>query len=118
MAMVHYLYVGHFVPEDGYVRFQGHEPTVARPINMQSVAALLSRYLGEAVGLEDIPARWGMSILPSRIVCDLIHSPAEALRFAADYAEQEGALLLDQGAFSLLTPEQVRQSATVNSGQA
>ena len=32
MALVHYLYIGHFIPEQGYVRFQDHKPAVTRPL--------------------------------------------------------------------------------------
>jgi hypothetical protein len=113
MALVHYLYIGHFIPEQGYVRFQGHKPAVMRPINKPTVDGLLKKYLGESANLDALPEQWAMSILPDYVVCDRLASPAAALSFAADYASQEGATILDMGAFSLMTPEQLRQSATV-----
>ncbi len=113
MALVHYLYIGHFIPEEGYVRFQDHKPAVTRPIDMQTVTKLLKSYLGPTANVKELPDRWAMSILPDYIVCNYLGSPAEALRFVADYAQQEGATILDMGSFSLLTPEQLRQSATV-----
>jgi hypothetical protein len=111
MALVHYLYVGHFIPEQGYVRFQGHKPAVTRPVDRTTVTALLKHYLGETATPDELPDRWAMSILPEYIVCVLLGSPAEALRFAADYAERTGAILLNLGSFSLMTPAQVRESA-------
>jgi hypothetical protein len=113
MALVHYLYIGHFIPEEGYVRFQGHKPVVTCPINMPTVARLLKNYLGDSANPEALPDHWAMSILPDYIVCDHLGSPAAALRFAADYAQQEGATIIDMGSFSLMTPEQLRQSAAV-----
>ncbi len=113
MALVHYLYVGHFIPEQGYVRFQGHKPAVTRPIDRTTVTALLKQYLEESARPDKLPAIWGMSILPDYIVCDLLGSPAEALRFVAEYAEQTGAILLNVGSFSLMTPAQVRESAII-----
>ena len=113
MALIHYLYIGHFIPEEGYIRFLDNKPAVTRPIDMSRLTVLLRNYLGANVTPDDLPATWAMSILPEYIVCNYYGSPIEALRFVADYAQQEGAMILDQGSFTLLTPDQVRQSATV-----
>lgn len=113
MSLVHHLYVGHFIPEEGYVRFQGHKPAVTRCIDRALAGALVKKYLGEGVDLKELSTLWAMSILPDYIVCDYLDSPAEALRFAADYAEQTGAILLNLGTFSSLTPTQVREAAAV-----
>ena len=113
MALVHYLYIGHFIPEQGYVRFQDHKPAVTRPINLSTVTRLLRSSLGDSANPKELPDRWGMSIFPDYIVCDHLGSPPEALRFAADYAQQEEATIIDQGSFSLITPDQLRQSAAV-----
>jgi hypothetical protein len=110
------LYVGHFVPDDGLVRFQDHRPFATRPINVEKVARLLKNYLGEAASPDNLPEGWGMSILPEYIIC-YVNSPRPALEFAAEYAEREGATILDLGSFSLLTSEQLRQSATLNPGR-
>jgi hypothetical protein len=118
MSLVHHLYIGHFIPEQGYVRFQGHEPAVTRPVDRTTVTALLKHYLGESATPGELPDLWAMSILSDYIVCDLLGSPAEALRFAADYAEQTGAVLFNQGSFSLLTPAQLRQEATIRTTSA
>lgn len=113
MALVHYLYIGHFIPEQGYVRFQDHKPAVARPLEMPAVLRLLRKHLGDSANPEQLPDDWAMSILPEYIVCNYYGSAASALRFAADYAQQEGATILDVGSFSLMTPEQLRQSITL-----
>lgn len=113
MALVHYLYIGHFVPEKGYVRFQGHKPVVTRPIDPAMAATLLKKYLGDIPTPQELSDLWAMSILPDYMVCDFLGSPAETLRFAADYAEQTGATILNLGAFSPMTPAQVRESASV-----
>jgi hypothetical protein len=118
MALVHHLYVGHFIPEQGYVRFEGHKPAVARPIDMLTVRALLKSYLGDTIPANEAPSAWAMSILPDYIICDHFGSPAEALRYCADYAERSGAVMLDLGSFSLLTPAQVRKSAAVRTASA
>ena len=113
MSLVHYLYVGHFIPEKGYIRFQGHNPAIARCIDRATATVLLKKYLGDRADLNALPNLWGTTILPDSIVCAYLGSPAEALRFAADYAEQTGAILLNFGSFSLLTPTQVREYAIV-----
>jgi|SRR5581483_5745673 len=111
MALVHYLYVGHFIPEQGYVRFEDHQPVVSRPINRPAAVKLLRNYLGDAANPDQLPEHWAMSIMPDYVVCDHLGSPPAALQFAADYAQQEGATIIDMGSFSLMTPEQLRQSA-------
>ncbi len=116
MALVHHLYTGHFVPEQGYVRFQGHQPVVTRPINMATVGRLLKSYLGGSATPDALPEQWAMSILPDYIVCDR-NAPPEALRFVADYAQQQGATLLDLGSFSLVAPEQLRESGVERHAQ-
>lgn len=113
MALVHYLYIGHFIPEQEYVRFQDHKPAVTRPLDMPTVLRLLRKYLGDRANCEELPDDWAMSILPEYIVCNHYGSAAPALQFAADYAQQEGATILDLGSFSLMTPEQLRQSVAL-----
>jgi hypothetical protein len=113
MALVHYLYIGHFIPEQGFVRFQDHKPAVTRPINMPTVVRLLRNYLGNTANPDELPDDWAISILPNYIVCDYLGSPPAALRFAADYAQQERGTIIDMGSFALMTPEQLRQSAGV-----
>ena len=110
MALIHYLYIGHFIPEQGFVRFQDHKPAVTRPIEMPTVVRLLRKYLGDSANPEELPDDWAMSILPDYIVCDHLGSSAKALQLVAEYAQQEGATILDQGSFSLMTPEELRQS--------
>src|ERR1700681_1289573 len=98
MALVHYLYVGHFVPEEGFVRcFEGCQLFAARPVNMATVTLLLRKSLGPAATPADIPKEWGMSIMPDHIVCYPYGSPRVALDFAADYAEHEKATIVDMG---------------------
>jgi hypothetical protein len=111
MALVHYLYVGHFIPEGGLVRYREHRPCTTRPLNTELVTGLLRKYLGDQAAPETLPEEWGMSIFPDYIVC-YVWSPRAALQFAADYADQEGATIVDMGSFSLMTPAQLRQSAT------
>src|SRR5271154_3157959 len=47
MALVHYLYVGHFIPEGGLVRSQDHRLCTTRPLNGELVTRLLRKYLGD-----------------------------------------------------------------------
>jgi hypothetical protein len=113
MALVHYLYIGHFIPEEGFVRIQDHRLVAARPLNMEVVDTLLRKYLGEKASTETLAEEWGMSIFPDYIVC-YAWSPRPALEFAADYAEQQGATIVNMGSFLLMTPEQLRQAAAFN----
>ncbi|HEV3444360.1 MAG TPA: hypothetical protein VG099_06940 [Gemmataceae bacterium] len=116
MALIHYLYIGHFIPEGGLVRFQDHRPVATRPINLETVSRLLNKWLGETPSPEKLAKEWGMSIFPDYIVCHY-SGPPLALEIAAEYAECEGAIILDLGSFSLLTPEELRQSAALNRTQ-
>ncbi|MGH7225090.1 MAG: hypothetical protein ACRELF_17855 [Gemmataceae bacterium] len=113
MALIPYLYIGHFIAERSYVRFQDHKPAVTRPLEMPTVLRLLRKYLGDSANPEELPDDWAMSILLEDIVCNHYGSAAPALRLAADYAQQEGATILDLGSFSLMTPEQLRQSVAL-----
>ena len=70
MALIHYLYIGHFIPDQGYVRFQDYTPAVSRPINMPAVVGLLRNYLGDTSAPAELPDHWAMSILPDYIVCN------------------------------------------------
>lgn len=110
MALVHYLYIGHFIPDQGYVLFRNHKPVVTGPVNRLTAVRLLKNSLGDAANLDQLSDDWAMSILPEYIVCDQLGSPPAALRFAADYAQQEGATIVDMGSFCLLSPEQLRLS--------
>ena len=58
MALVHYLYIGHFIPEEGFVRIQDHRLVAAQPLNMEMVDMLLSKYLGHRPSSETL-ARMG-----------------------------------------------------------
>jgi hypothetical protein len=102
MALAHLLYAGHFVPEGDYVRFDGHAPVVSRPINTDTVRELVAKHAGEGASLDEL------QVLPDYLVCGF-GSPTPALLVVAEYAEREGATLLDLGSFRVLTPEQVRQ---------
>lgn len=113
MAMIHYLYIGHFIPEEGFARFKDNQPIAAHPINKVAAAGLLMKYLGNAASLEAIPEEWAMSVLTDYLVC-VLGSPSPALEFAAEYAEHEGAMIVDMGSFSLMTPDQLRQWAGLN----
>ena len=103
MALVHYLYVGHFVPEMGYVKCNGHSFVTERPIDTEAVAALLKNK-------DAFPAEWGMSLLENYIVCDYYGAPPDALQFVADYAEQQGATIVDLGSFTLVAPARLRET--------
>ena len=108
MAMIHYLYVGHFIRQDGFVRFDNGQIVTMCPIDLRNVNRLLKNYVGEGATLESLPMAWGMSIEPNYIVC-FASSPHCALEFAADYAADTGAIIVDMGGFKLMTPEQLRQ---------
>jgi len=117
MALVHYLYVGHFIPEEGFVRIKDHRIVARRPLNVEVVAKLLRKYPGDTASPEALPEEWGMSVLPDYLVC-YVWSPRDALEFAADYAEQEGAIIVNMGSFLLMTPDQLRQWAAFSAASA
>ncbi len=70
MALIHYLYIGHFIPEEGYIRFQNYKPAVTRPLDISKLTLLLRNYLGANVTPDDLPEAWVMSILPEYLICD------------------------------------------------
>jgi hypothetical protein len=110
----HYLYVGDFFPEHGLVRFFDHQPVAAKPINTRLLESLIEKYFGALYSLARLPEEFGMSLTQDFIICDFYGAPREVLFLLADYAQQEGAIILDQGAHNLLLPSQLVESAAMN----
>jgi hypothetical protein len=110
MAMVHFLYVGHFVPDDGFVRFQQMRPVVGRPLDPAMLSNLLRQYLGSD-SVDAIPADWEMSVSPEYIVCNRYGACSRALQFVAEYARRELASIVDLGSFTLISPEELSAEA-------
>jgi hypothetical protein len=118
MALIHYLYVGHFVPDDSFVRFQEMRPVAERPINMATVHMLIRRYTGSDVPLESLPEEWAMTIGTDYIVCNRNGSSLAALGLAADYAMLERAYIVDLGCYQLVDPKQLKDEVAVGQGLA
>ncbi|MBM4071320.1 MAG: hypothetical protein FJ271_20635 [Planctomycetes bacterium] len=110
MAMIHHLYIGHFII--GHFHKE-NELATSRPIDKEITLRLLRKQLGESADPDKLPSAWTMSIEPNLIVCDYFGAAPEALDFAADYAECTEAIMFDAGCYSRQTPEQVRQQAVL-----
>jgi hypothetical protein len=110
MALIHYLCIGHFVPDDGFVRYEQMRPVCDRPLDLAALSDLLGRYLGSG-SLDAIPAEWRMSVTPEYILCDRYGACSRALRFVAEYARREQATIVDLGSFTLVSPDDVTAEA-------
>jgi hypothetical protein len=73
----------------------------------------MEKHLGTAISAVNVADRTVVSITPRWIVCGT-GARHQVLEFGAAYAEQQGAIILDQGRFTLMTPDQLRQSASLN----
>ena len=105
---MHFLMVGHFVPEDGYVRFQGFSPETTRPLDRNLLLRICQKY-GDIADLSVLPDEWHMTIQDGRITCDLLASSVAEMAVAADYAEQAGAVIVNLGQFSTMTVPELRR---------
>ena len=110
MAMIHYLYVGHFIPDDGFVRFEQMRPVAGRPLNTAALSDLLCQYIGNG-NVDAIPTDWELSVTPGYIVCNRYGACSRALQFVADYAGREQASIVDLGSFTLVSPEELTAEA-------
>lgn len=110
MAMIHYLYVGHFIPDDGFVRFEQMRPVAGQPLDRAAMSDLLRQFLGSG-SVDAIPANWEISITPEYLVCNRYGACSRALQFVADYARRERASIVDLGSFTLVDPEELTAEA-------
>jgi hypothetical protein len=115
MALIHYLYVGHFVPHDGFIRFHEGRPECEKPLDMVVLSELLQKHFGEGAKFNNISPEWGMSITLEYIVCNRDGSN-QVLDLIADYAKLQAAQIVDMGSFMLLNPEDLRRSHSVQHG--
>jgi hypothetical protein len=109
MALIHYLYVGHFVPHDGFIRLQDGRPVCEKPLDMLVLSELLGRHLGKGVSIDNIPSKWGLSVTSDYIVGNRYGSN-QVLNLIADYAKRKGAYIVDMGSLMLLNPEDLLSS--------
>jgi hypothetical protein len=106
MALIHCLCIGHFVLDDGFVRYEQMHPVCDRPLDLAALSDLLRQYLGSG-SLDAIPAEWRMSVTPEYILCDRYGACSRALWFVADYARRERASIVDLGSFTLVSPDEL-----------
>lgn len=111
--MIHYLYIGHFEREGGFVRFEKntdtrparHRPAVRRPLEPSRIDRLLRRH-GTTVSA--IPDDWGMSIdCEGFVTCDRFTRSAEAIDFIKELAQETGCEIADYSSLSFLTPDEL-----------
>ena len=109
--MIHYLYVGHFEHEGGFVKFEKktetkptwHRPVVTRPLNTSLIDRLLRRHGTTA---STIPDSWGLSIESEGFVtCDRFTRSDEVIEFIKELAQQTGSEIADYSSLSFVTPE-------------
>jgi hypothetical protein len=104
MPLIHYLYVGHFVPHEGFIRLQEGRPVCEKPLDSLAVSELLRRHIGKEIDIDNIPSKCGMAITPDYIVCNRYGSK-QVLELIAEYAKQKDAYIVDLGSLMLLNPE-------------
>src|SRR2546421_4944343 len=100
MAMIHYLYVGHFVADYTLIKFEQMRPVIDRPLNLAALSDLLDQYFGSR-SPDAISAEWEMSVTPEYIICNRYGAGSLVLRFIVDFARQGPASIFDMGNFTL-----------------
>lgn len=108
--MIHYLYIGHFEHECGFVKFEKktdikpiwHRPVVSRPLDTSLIDRLLRRH---GITASTIPDHWGLSIESEGFLsCDRFTRSDEAIEFIKELAQQTGSEIADYSSLSFVSP--------------
>jgi len=110
--MIHYLYAGHFVRENNFIKFEcvderkpaWYLPVVQKPLNQSIIDELL-----HAKHLSDFPEDWGMGITESGYIeWDSLCGVRDASEFIAELSDRTQCDLADYSTQSFTTPEYLR----------
>ncbi|OAI54823.1 hypothetical protein AYO44_03100 [Planctomycetaceae bacterium SCGC AG-212-F19] len=104
MAWVHFLYVGHFEREKGFVKLRDTELVIEKPLDEKIVQRMLA---GVGLTLDSIPKDWYLEIEDGYLVCDRYGSSNECIKFIASLSTETGCDIFDKGSFRLVLPEQL-----------
>src|SRR5438128_1280479 len=108
--MIHYVYVGHFVPEGRFIRFArsgadtAFRPVLTRPLDLKVFDELLR---DRGLDVDSIPDEWGLLFDEGFLVWDRF-AGRDASELIAGLAERSGCDLADYTTQSLLRPEDLR----------
>lgn len=110
--MLHFLYVGHFVHEGDFIRFDrqpdgGLRPVIERPLSVDAIRRSLRR--GGVAGTS-IPEEWGVWQDDGFIVCDAVTHNRDAIEFIRDLANETGCDLADYTSQLFWSPEQITET--------
>ncbi len=109
MALIHHVYVGHFIPYEGFIQLHEGVPVCDKPINREVFAELVAKHLGTENGTDECLSTLGLSINPNYIVGNR-YGQLKVLRLISDYAKQTGARIVDFGNLMMLTGDELTSS--------
>jgi hypothetical protein len=109
--MIHYVYLGHFDHEGGFVRFERrggtrpawYRPVVVRPLDPAVVAELLAE---KGLTPSTVPDDWGLSFEEEGfLTCDRDTRSRDARGFVKRLASRTGCDVADYSSLSFLSPD-------------
>jgi hypothetical protein len=104
MSFLHYLFLGHFERDGEVVRFAKHpgdsvyRPVVRRPLDTETLQAVLREVKGAAVDDLAFPGDWMMWFDEGYLICDKYTRNREAIDFVARLAERTRCDIYDVSA--------------------
>lgn len=113
--MIHYLFAGHFVRDEKFIKFARltpNDPDLYSPVVRKRLAQSVIDELLRKRGLSEFPDEWGMSLAEEGfIVWDIFCGIADASEFIAQLAERTHCDLAAYSSQTILTADGVRELA-------
>ncbi len=107
--MIHYVYMGDFVHEGNFIKFQKQadgalRPVVSRPISTELVEDIFKQ---NGVTISSIPDEWGLWFDEGFVVCDRFTRSRTAIEIIRRLATETGCDVADYWSQTLISPEQL-----------
>jgi hypothetical protein len=109
MALIHYLFLGHFERDGEVVRFEKrpndrtYKPMVRGNIDMTEVRAVAQEVSGVTTGDADLPPAWSIWEECGYLICEKYTRNQEVIEFVTRLVKRTGCDIYDVGAGSVIT---------------
>lgn len=105
--MIHYVYIGHFARQGGFIAFQKQPDGSLRPVVTRPVSATAFQHLLHEKGhtATTLPQEWGMWLDDGFVVCDLFTHSRDAIEVARRLATETRCDVADYSSQSLMSPD-------------
>jgi hypothetical protein len=109
--MIHYLYIGHFERDDGFIQFSRSpdetkiNPVITRPLERDAIDDILRELTGSNTAR--IPEEWHLWSESDFLVCDKYIRNPTAIAFVCRLVGQTGCDVADYCNQSMVTPEEL-----------